>query len=58
MKKILTLFSLLILLSFNLYAQGVGTQAPDFTHTTLDHGQISLSDYYGEIVYLFFFGWG
>jgi alkyl hydroperoxide reductase subunit AhpC len=40
------------------FAQGVGTQAPDFTHETLDHGQISLSDHVGKVLYLFFFGWG
>ncbi len=38
-------------------AQSVGTSAPDFTHNTLSHGEISLSDYQGKVVYLFFFGW-
>jgi peroxiredoxin len=38
-------------------AQQVGTPAPQFSHITLDHGQISLSDYLGKNVYLFFFGW-
>ena len=37
--------------------QSVGTTAPDFTHTTLDHGTVSLSQYRGKVVYLFFFGW-
>jgi hypothetical protein len=37
--------------------QSVGTQAPDFTHETLEDGTISLSDYRGKVVYLFFFGW-
>ena len=58
MNNFLTLFSVIIFSSFNLHAQSVGTQAPNFTHNTLDHGQISLSDYQGKIVYLFFFGWG
>ena len=37
--------------------QQVGTPAPQFTHRTLDHGELSLSDYAGKVVYLFFFGW-
>jgi hypothetical protein len=28
-----------------------------FTKTSLDHGSISLSDYEGRVVYLFFFGY-
>ena len=58
MKKILFIFFYLTIQNFNLFAQGIGTQAPNFTHETLDHGQISLTDYAGKIVYLFFFGWG
>jgi hypothetical protein len=37
-------------------AVNVGDPAPPFTHNTLDHGQISLSDYSGKIIYLFFLG--
>ena len=49
---------MLFLLAAGLLGQSVGTTAPDFTYTTLDHGTISLSDYSGKVVYLFFFGWG
>ena len=35
---------------------GVGSPAPEFTHTSLEHGQIKLSDYRGKVVYLFFLG--
>ena len=57
--KYLTIIIFFLLISiFSIDAQDVGTQAPNFTHNTLDHGQISLSDYQGNIVYLFFFGWG
>lgn len=58
MKILLRFFLILNMLSFSVIAQGVGTPAPNFTHNTLDHGQISLSDYQGKVVYLFFFGWG
>ena len=34
----------------------VGDPAPDFTHESLDHGQIKLSDYRGKVIYLFFMG--
>ena len=49
---------MLFLLAAGLLGQGIGTKAPDFTYTTLDYGTISLSDYSGKVVYLFFFGWG
>lgn len=35
----------------------VGDEAPDFTLESLDNGTISLSDYKGKVVYLFFFGY-
>jgi hypothetical protein len=50
-------FILVVVLTGSLFAQSVGTEAPDFTYNTLDHGTISLSDYRGKVVYLFFFGW-
>ena len=34
----------------------VGSPAPDFTHTSLEHGQIKLSEQRGKVVYLFFLG--
>jgi len=57
MNKIFSIIFAVILLSANVFSQAVGTQAPNFTHNTLDHGQISLSDYHGKVVYLFFFAW-
>ena len=38
-------------------AADVGDPAPAFTHNTLDHGQISLSDYSGKVLYLYFLGY-
>ena len=34
----------------------VGKTAPDFTLNTIDHDTISLSQYSGKIVFLYFFG--
>lgn len=50
------LFSALVMMVSVLQAQNVGDTAPDFTHNTLDHGQITLSQYQGKVVFLFFFG--
>jgi hypothetical protein len=58
MKKTLLTLILMILTNSNVFSQAVGTEAPDFTHHTLSHGTISLSDYLGKVVYLFFFGYG
>jgi peroxiredoxin len=33
-----------------------GQEAPDFTYTSLENEQITLSDLRGKVVYLFFFG--
>jgi len=55
--KVLNLIIVFFLMTICIYGQQVGTPAPQFTHRTLDHGQLSLSDYGGKIVYLFFFGW-
>ncbi len=55
MKKFLFLLLLGII---PLYAVGVGDKAPDFTLEKLSGGNITLSDYQGKIVYIFFFGWG
>jgi len=51
------LFKFLFIFSGTVLAQTVGTTAPDFTHETLNDGTISLSDFGGKVVYLFFFGW-
>ncbi len=37
-------------------AQGINDPAPDFTLQSLDHGEVSLSDYSGKVVVLFFLG--
>ena len=58
MRKYLCLILLLTVGLGSGIAQQVGTEAPDFTHSTLSHGTISLSDFRGKVVYLFFFGWG
>lgn len=47
----------LFLMAVGVMGQSIGKKAPDFTYATLDHGTISLSDYNGKVVYLFFFGW-
>ncbi len=39
------------------FAQDIGTKAPGFSFQTLDHGRISLSDFRGKVVYLFFLGY-
>jgi hypothetical protein len=57
MKGLLHHLIILCALVSSLSAQNVGDQAPDFMHNTLNHGEISLSDYNGKIVYLFFFAW-
>ena len=55
--KTLSCILLIYLFSFEpLPAQNVGETAPDFTHTTLSHGTISLSDFKSKVVYLYFFG--
>ena len=51
------LLLMLLFLATTAFGQSVGTKAPDFTYSTVDHGTISLSDYSGKIIYLFFFGW-
>jgi peroxiredoxin len=52
-----TIVTITLSLSFSLAIE-VGEQAPDFTLQSLDHGEISLSDYNGKVVYLFFLGNG
>ena len=58
MKKARLIVLVLGIFSTVLLAQEVGTPAPNFTHVTLDHGTLSLADYSGKVVYLFFFGHG
>ena len=57
-KSLIGIIGTLILLSAaGSYGAQVGDPAPDFTYNTLEHGQISLSDYSGKIVYLYFLGY-
>jgi peroxiredoxin len=58
MNKLLYFFIMVLFIYKTGTAQEVGAPAPEFTHNTLSHGTISLSDYQGQVVYLFFFGWG
>ena len=46
----------MIILAGALVAQEINDPAPDFSLSSLDHGQVSLSDYNGKIVLLFFLG--
>ena len=48
----------LLLFSLPLLAIDIGDSAPDFTLTSHDGNTVSLSDYRGKVVHLFFFGWG
>jgi hypothetical protein len=49
----------ILLLAPAAWAQvSVGEPAPDFSYRTLDGDTVSLSDYRGKVVYLFFFGYG
>ena len=57
MKKLFSVLFMVLGFGSGLSAQSVGTAAPDFTHSTLSNGTVSLSDYRGKVVYLFFFGW-
>ncbi len=55
MKRFVCLVLALLMLVSPAWSVGVGDPAPDFSHYTLDHGAISLSDYSGQVVLLFFF---
>ncbi len=52
---------LIIIFLLLIYAAGQtqskGDPAPDFTLQSLDHGQITLSNYSGKVVYLYFIGY-
>ncbi len=52
----LAMSALLVAAVAGAQTPGVGSMAPDFTHTSLEHGQIKLSDHRGKVVYLFFLG--
>ncbi|UCF05567.1 MAG: redoxin domain-containing protein [bacterium] len=58
-KRALLCIIAILLLAPATWAQvSVGQPAPDFTYLTLSGDTISLSDYRGKVVYLFFFGYG
>lgn len=56
MNKYISLLLFYLISISNTFGQGVGTEAPEFSLSSLEHGQITLSDYTGKVVYLFFFG--
>lgn len=57
MKILVYLILLLGVLTSSVSAQvNTGDSAPDFTLTSLDNEQVSLSDLRGKVVYIFFFG--
>lgn len=59
MKKLLLLLFAALSLPVVTLAQGarVGDAAPGFTQPKLGGGQISLSEFSGKVVYLFFMGY-
>lgn len=54
MKRLIFLF----LFTIPLFAVNVGETAPDFTLTEYQGTSVSLSDFKGKVVYLFFLGYG
>ena len=57
MKQSIFMLTFLLMLIINAWGQSVGSEAPDFTLTSTDNETITLSDYKGKVVYLFFFGY-
>jgi peroxiredoxin len=58
MKKHTLIFLISLIYYSPTLAQKVGEAAPNFSHSTVEHGTISLSEFRGKAVYLFFFGHG
>lgn len=57
MRSLAKIFLFLALMSTSLWAQvNEGDQAPDFTLTSLENDQFTLSELEGKVVYIFFFG--
>jgi len=56
--KIISTILFVVAPAISLQAQDEGDLAPDFTFTELDGSSISLSDYQGQVVFLFLFGNG
>ena len=58
MKRLLLIF-IILLWPLLIKAQvDVGDPAPDFSYETLSGDTITLFDYRGQVVFLFFFGYG
>lgn len=58
MTKFAKMLFMLSMLGLPLFGQTVGNPAPEFTLNTLDGDTLSLSDYQGKVVFLYFFGYG
>ncbi|MBD3223659.1 MAG: redoxin domain-containing protein [Caldithrix sp.] len=56
MKKLILPILMLTMIGF-AGAVDVGDEAPAFTLTALDGSTVSLGDYQGKIVYIFWFGY-
>lgn len=59
MKNLFSFFSIILFLSANMPAQDVGDVAPGFSYNYLGGSpgdRISLSDFSGKVVYIFFYG--
>jgi hypothetical protein len=54
--KYLFLFGILFF-SPILLSQEIGDPAPDFTHNTINGSTLSLSQFQGKVVFLYFFGY-
>ncbi len=57
MKTILVSLFMLITLSQSAISQNVGDSAPDFSLTDLNGNTVTLSQYHGKVIALFFFGY-
>lgn len=57
MRKYISLLFFYLISISNTFGQAVGTEAPDFSLNSLENGQITLSDFRGKVVYLYFFGY-
>ncbi len=57
MRKYISLLFFYMISISNAFGQAVGTEAPDFSLNSLENGQITLSDFRGKVVYLYFFGY-
>ena len=58
LKMILVAAAVLLLVASGAMGQpGVGDEAPPFMYGSVSHGTVSLSDYAGKVVYLYFYGY-